>query len=385
MRRPSELHVAFVSEFDPASLGDYYGTPFHMVDALRAHVERVSVVAPLPRRPALPDLARKARHRLGGRGYLLQHTRAVAEGYARAAEPALRRLRPDVVLSPGSIPCTYLDTSAPIAFWPDATFESNLHFYADYTGLADENVLEGHRMEREALDRAALALYATEHAARSATSYYGAPADKVRVVRYGGNLTPVPDRAWVEGRVAARPPGPYRLLYVGGDWVRKGGDIAVRVAEEMTGLGFPTELVVVGATPQLWRGSSCVRAEGFLRKTDAAQRERLYELFASSHFLCMPVRAEAYGCVFAEAAAFGLPALTTEIGGMPTTGADGESGMLFPPQSGPLRIAERAVALLRDHRAYEALCLTARSRFERLLNWPTVTGEVAGLLAGLVR
>lgn len=355
-----------------------------MLGALRAHVERVSVVAPLPLKPALRDTLAKARHRLHGRGFHRHHTEAVAKGYARHAEPLIRQLAPDVVLSPGSIPCAYLDAGCPVAFWPDATFESNLYYYGDYTGLADENVLAGHRIEQAALDRAGLALYASEYAAASAIGFYGADPAKVHLVPYGANFAEPPSREDVEAAVAARPADRCRLLFVGGDWFRKGGDVAVRVAEEMTRRGLPTELVVVGTVPLLWRESPCVRAVGFLRKDDPAERAQLVDLFASSHFFCLPVRAENYGCVFAEASAFGLPALTMATGGATTSVTDGENGFVFPARSAPQTVAERAVEALRDRPGYEALCRSARTRFERVQNWDVATGTVARLLSGLV-
>src|SRR5690606_23734812 len=140
----------------------YSGTPQHMRAALRRQVERVSVVGPLPQRKGLEGRARKLRARLRGRDVLLHHTERVARGYAEAAEPELRRLQPDVVLSPGTLPVAYLDAPCPVAPWPDATFESNLYFYGAYSNLSDESVLEGHRVERAALDNAAVALFATE-------------------------------------------------------------------------------------------------------------------------------------------------------------------------------------------------------------------------------
>ncbi|MEM0964449.1 MAG: glycosyltransferase, partial [Bacteroidota bacterium] len=108
-------------------------------------------------------------------------------------------------------------------------------------------------------------------------------------------------------------------------------------------------------------------------------------LFSQSHFLCMPVRAEDFGCVFAEAAAFALPSLTTHIGGLPTTvgregDEHGEAGILFPFQEQPQAIAERAHRLLDDRTAYDQLAASARGRYDALLNWETNSDRLLDLL-----
>lgn len=379
------MHLAFVSPFDPTDIRAYSGTPYFMTRALRERVDRLSVVAPLPTGGAVRGRLAKLRHRARGEGYLRAHTWAGVRAMAEAAAPRLEALRPDAVLAPSTLPLAALEVEAPTACWPDATFEANLDFYPAFTGLPDAHVAEAHAVEKAAIERAAVAAFATRHAARSATGYYGVEDGSVHVVEYGTNLEPadVPTAAEVEASLEARTRDACRLLFVGGGWVRKGGDVALRVAEEMTERGLPTTLTVAGPRPPV-EAHPLLRAEGFLRKDVPAERDRLRALFAESHFLCMPVRAEDFGCVFAEAAAFGLPSLTTNVGGMPTTVGDGEAGLLFPFQERPQAIAERALALLEDRPAYEALGRSAKAKQERVLDWGVAADRVLALLGAHV-
>ncbi|MEM0962902.1 MAG: group 1 glycosyl transferase, partial [Bacteroidota bacterium] len=215
-------------------------------------------------------------------------------------------MKPDAILAPSTLPLASLETDLPTAFWADATFESNLLFYPEFTGLPMSNVAEAHAVEKAAIQRTTVAAFATEHGARSAEGYYGVSDGSVHVVPYGANLDGVPSADQVLDAAAARPHGTCQLLYVGGGWVRKGGDVALRVAEELTAGGIPTTLTVVGPPPPV-DPHPLLRIEGFLRKDNPTDRTRLGALFSQSHFLCMPVRAEDFGCVFAEAAAFALP------------------------------------------------------------------------------
>lgn len=353
-----------------------------MAEAVRARVDRFSVVAPLSSGSPVRGRLKKLAHRARGQRYIRAQTEAGARGFSRDADRQLDALRPDVVLSPSTLPIAYLSGDVPAVFWSDATFEANLHFYADYTGLADEAVLDGHRVERAAMRRAARSLFATEHAVRSATGYYGIDPDRVHLVLYGANLNSAPDRERVHTAIEARSTSRCRLLYVGGDWIRKGGDVAARVAEEMSRRGVPTELVVAGTEPLADQPLGHVRSVGFVDKGTASGQAMFESLFLDSHFFCMPVRAEDFGCAFAEAAAFGLPSLTSSVGGMPSTVAD--AGCLFPLHAQPQEIAERAITLWQDRDAYRRLAHRARARFETHLNWDVAGDTVVDHLREVV-
>lgn len=374
------MHIAFVTADPPSDIRAYSGTPYFMMRALQRHVDRVSVVGPLRLGGAVSGRAAKLWHQAQGRSYLRAHTWAGVRGLAAQAAPQVAALHPDAVVSMSSLPLAALDVGVPMASWTDATFEANLLFYPSFSTLPDRLIAEAHAVEKAAIERVDVAAFATAHGADSAQGYYGVTDGSVHVVEYGTNLAPddVPSAEVVAEAVAARSTDVCRLLFVGGGWVRKGGDVALRVAEEMTARGIPTTLTVAGPPPPV-EAHPLLRTEGFLRKDIPAERDRLRALFSESHFLCMPVRAEDFGCVFAEATAFGLPSLTTDVGGMPTT--VGEAGVLFRFQERPQVIAEQAAELWADRAAYGALAATARAKYDRVLNWDTAVERLLGLLA----
>ena len=376
------MHLALVSEFDAADVRSWSGTPFSIAAALREQVDRVSLVSPLPHPATASQRVRQLRARVRGVRFLRHHTVGAARAMGEAASEQIAELRPDVVLSIGSTPVGFIETAAPVALWADATFESNLYFYDGYAGMDAENVAEGHAVEQRALDRADLALYAAEFAARSARGYYG--ASRVAVVPFGANLPTVPDAAAVRQSVEARPTDRATLLFLGADWVRKGGDVAARAAAELSRRGLPAELVVVGpGVPEPDR-SPHVRAVGFVSKATAEGRAAFDRLLGDSHFLVLPSRAEAYGCAFAEASAYGVPSVAPALGGMTTAVEDGVNGVLVPPHPTPGEIADAVQGLLAEPDAYRALCRSSRERFERELNWPSAVADVVGRLGALV-
>ena len=376
------MHLAYLAPFG-ADVRSWSGIPYHMSRALAAHVETLSVVDGLDQGPLWRRAVLKLVARAKGRPLNLYHTEAVAKRLAESASRAVRRLRPDAVLCPSSLPLARCDIDCPVSFWTDATFESSLLFYADYSGLPEWNVREGHQMEQAALARADLAVYASAYAADSAVHYYGADPGRVAVVPFGANWGAPPDRGAVLAAAARRPSSSCTLLFLGVDWVRKGGDVAVLVADALNAMGLPTELHVVGCRPLLDRPRPYVHVHGFVSKADAEGRRALDRLLAAAHFLIMPVRAEAFGCVFCEASGFAVPSLTARAGGTPTAVEDGVNGFVFPARPDPARIAARIASLLRDPGAYLDLCRSSRDRYERELNWDAAVGRVVGRLAAL--
>ena len=77
------------------------------------------------------------------------------------------------------------------------------------------------------------------------------------------------------------------------------------------------------------------------RRKDVGTALRAFDVFA------LPTRREAFGTVFVEAAAMGLPVIGTQVGGVPETMMPGRSGLLVPPND-PGALAQALDLLLGD-------------------------------------
>ena len=374
------MHLALVSEFDARDVRSWSGIPHFVAGALRRRVDRLSVVSPLPRPATLGQRVRQVRSRLRGEQFLRQHTVEAARAMGGAATDALRDLRPDAVLAIGSTPVGFIETAAPVAFWIDATFESNLYLYGGYASLEARNIDEGHAIEQAALDRADLAVYAAEYAARSARGYYG--SERVAVVPFGANLPAPPDAAAVEAAVVGRATDRANLLFIGADWIRKGGDVALRAVGVLNGRGLPARLVVAGVPPPV--ESPHLRALGFLDKGTPAGRAAFDRALREAQFFVMPSRAEAFGCVFCEASAYGVPSVAANLGGMPTAVRDGVNGLVVPARPTPHEVADAVERSLAEPEAYRALCRSSRARYEAELNWDVAVDRVVTHIEGLL-
>ena len=106
----------------------------------------------------------------------------------------------------------------------------------------------------------------------------------------------------------------------------------MQVATEIERMGIAVELHVARCEP---KGTipSFVRSHGPLPDI-AARGTKNWELFESSDFFIMPSRADAFGIVFGESAAFGLPVMAADAGGV-REAARGEWSLVPAPEQTP--------------------------------------------------
>jgi glycosyltransferase involved in cell wall biosynthesis/GT2 family glycosyltransferase len=317
-----------------------------------------------------------------GKRFLRERDPVVARGYAAQVEQRIAGMEVDWIFCPGTIPIAELTGTTPVAFWTDATFAQMIDLYPEFESLTGRTIRDGNRLEQKALDRANLAIYASDWAARSAITHYGAARSKVKVLPFGANLPVERTARDVERIIANRAGDVCRLLFVGVDWKRKGGDLAAKIAKRVNDSGVRCELTVVGSTPDISSAMrDIVNVVGFVSKDTAKGREKLEQLFASSHFLVMPSRAECFGVVFAEAASFGVPSIASDVGGIPSAVRDGINGYTLPLRSIVQSAADRIIELWSDSRRYDDLCRTAFHDAKVRLTWEAAGRSLAAVLS----
>lgn len=196
-----------------------------------------------------------------------------------------------------------------------------------------------------------------------AEALYGLAPGVAHVLPWGANIAdpgPLPPPA---------PPGPaapLELLVIGRDWFAKGGPLAFETLQELRARGCDARLTVIGATPPDFHRNEYVTALGPLDRSQPDQAARFNETLARAHFLMQP-SFESFGFAFCEAAAFGLPSLCLDIGGVPVR--DGITGHPLPPGAGAADFADIVMAHLADPAGYARLRASARREYESRLNW----------------
>lgn len=378
------MRVAYVTPYSSGDVHAWSGSVYFIREALaKAGCEIVPVDALHDPGRLLAKVKEKLIKRATGKTWFADRRPAVLEAYARQVEERCAAVGADVIFSPGTIPIARVKTKTPVVFWTDATFAGIADYYATFSNLSAAARREGNFVDEETLKRCSLAIYTSEWAARTAVEHYGADPAKVKVVPYGANVTTRRSAEDVVGFLERRRGDAIRLLFVGVDWERKGGPIALEAARVLNGRGLKAELHVVGCEPPGEMPDFVIR-HGFVSKKTAEGSELLDRLFAESHFLIVPSRAECFGLVFAEASSFGLPSLAAVTGGVPSVVTDGVNGRLFPLDAGGGPYADWIAEVTGDPGLYRKLAMDSLAEFDARLNWDAAGKAVRGMMEKLI-
>lgn len=176
----------------------------------------------------------------------------------------------------------------------------------------------------------------------------GVPAERIRVLPPGIDLA-----GWQPVR---RDTGerPLRLLFVGGDFDRKGGNLLLEAVRRAPG-SFELTLVTRDLTGELPPGAHVVRA--------SPNSPELRAAYAWADVFVLPTRAECFGIATVEAMATGLPTIVGDVGGARDIVEDGVTGWLIEPTAGGLATALSAALAARE--SLPGLGARGRIRAER--------------------
>lgn len=167
----------------------------------------------------------------------------------------------------------------------------------------------------------------SEWAKRSLIDDYGVPGDKVTVIPPGIDL-----KHWrLPSPKPARQDGAVNLLFVGGDFERKGGDTLLCAVTEHLPATVPVHLhIVTRSELAVPAGSPVTVHRGLTPNCETLQR-----LFAEADAFVFPTRADCLPLAVLEAMAMGLPVITTAVGALSEAVGDGDAGLIVPPDDAP--------------------------------------------------
>lgn len=221
---------------------------------------------------------------------------------------------------------------------------------------------------------AAARLFTTwsDWAKRSLVSDYGAASDRVTVIHPGTVFANFPSPHEKRGR----RPGPLRVLFVGGDFQRKGGDLLLQVARER--LRGRVELHLV-------TGADVPAGEGiFVYRGLKPHSPELLGLYADADVFALPTRADCLAVVLGEAMASCLPIVTTRVGAHGEVVEDGKSGFLVDTGDAA-QLADRLERFVERPELARELGLRGRAIGEERFDMNKNAARIAELLLGLCR
>ena len=209
----------------------------------------------------------------------------------------------------------------------------------------------------------------SEWAKSSLVTDYGVAPEKISVIPPG-----IDTARWRCER-PARTAGPVNLLFVGGDFARKGGDTLLeafgRLPPGLAHLSIVTKTRGVGdglPNVSVWQGV-------------APNSEPLLKLFAEADLFVFPTRGDCLPLAVMEALTAGLPVVTTTVGALPEAVTHGETGWIVPPND-PSALADALKTLAGDAklraRLSEQAALVGQERFSAAANYERLIQTVQG-------
>jgi starch synthase len=221
------------------------------------------------------------------------------------------------------------------------------------------------------------------------TAYPEILPERIRVIRNGIDTTeyqPDPDTGVLD-RYGIDPARPY-VIFVGRITRQKGLPVLLRAA---FGLVPEAQLVLAAGqadTPEqlaevteLVDGLRASRS-GVVWIPEMLPKQEVIQLLTHATVFACPSVYEPLGIVNLEAMACGTAVVGSRTGGIPEVVADGETGLLVPPDD-PEALAAALNALLRDRDRAQAMGQAGRKRAVAEFGWPAIAAQTADLYAEL--
>jgi glycosyltransferase involved in cell wall biosynthesis len=159
------------------------------------------------------------------------------------------------------------------------------------------------------------------------------------------------------------------LVFVGGEWLRKGLDFAIRALTHLRDEGI--KLLVLGRDPEQKRFAQLAEECGVRNRVRfLGFRDDITRALAASDIFLFPSWYEAFSLATIEAAACALPIIATEINGTEDFIVAGETGLFI--KHDPVQIAAALRPLVSSGTERRRMGKNARELVERCYTWDRV-------------
>lgn len=267
----------------------------------------------------------------------------------------------------------YLNINIPIVHLSDV----NYHLFKDYLGKnrTKEQEQATEDKEKRVLNNYTTIIYSSKWAKQNTIDYYDVDPSKIHVVEFGVNIPPPSDyKIDIQTDVC-------NLVFIGKNWKKKGGDKALEAYRKLKADGFQCTLTIIGSVPEeIHDDDEGLIVIPFLDKSKPKDLERLCDILYHSHFLVLPTEFEAFGIVFCEASAYGVPSIAADVGGVSQPVRVGKNGFLLPPNATAEDYAEKIKSVFSDKQKYMELRKSSRREYETRLNWDVWSEKVNRIL-----
>lgn len=367
------MKIVYATLYDARDIRRGSGTFYHLGRALEQQGHRVHGLGPLDfHYPLISRMLRTLTLRLGRR-YVTFLDPLVGHNTGLQVTQKLAGLDYDVLLTNDFAVAAFTRTERPIVLYTDAMITTDYSEkrlpHSRLAKLTPIGLAMSRYTIRRGLRQSRLAVFPAAWSADAATAYSKGQT-KIQILPFGANLEdPGPALAAQRSFANIVAKGRLDLLFVGKDWARKGGDIAVETVVELNRRGITAHLHVVGSQPPQPVDQNLIHLYGVLDKSRPDELRQLENLYRISDLFILPSQSEGYVIVVLEAAAYGLPTLAYKALGVKDAVVDGGSGVLLPLGQPATSFADVIETWFADYQLYERLVQGARRHYEQSASW----------------
>jgi glycosyltransferase involved in cell wall biosynthesis len=362
------MKVGFAARLDPLDKKSWSGITYYTYQEIKKYNEVEIFQYKLPKylREWL-TMQKSLNRKLFKKHTSVEFLKSYAKYLSRQLKKDLKKRPVDVLfVSASSQMIAYLKTDIPVIYMTDATFQQLQGYYSYFSNLAGYNIRQGIALDKKAFQKITHCMLASEWCKMSAINDYGITTKKITVAPFGANMDFIP----TEKDLQSNSNGKFRLLFLGVEWDRKGGDIALEAFRLLQRKGINVELYIIGCIPPYdISHEKNITVIPFLNKNKEDDFQQLHKIFLETTILFLPTRAECAGVVFSEASAYCTPCVTTDTGGVTTYVKNDINGYTLTSQAGPAEYANLLEKILIDKDLLNRLKKSSRKYYEEQLSW----------------
>jgi glycosyltransferase involved in cell wall biosynthesis len=377
------MRIGYCTLGDPRDKRTFSGTHYHIMTALKNNNYNIVPFGPINTKwTFIGQIIGKIFKKFFNKSFPYYQTMFISKRLGKILDKKISKEKVSILFFVvGSEILAFHNKKIPVIYLSDSTFNLMIDYYPERTNIPAFIKKSGHEIERNAINKADKIIYAASWAAESAINYYKCTKDKIAIIPFGANIEEVPEKSEILNNIKNKiKSNIIRLLFIGKDWYRKGGPIAFETMEELNRRGVRTELIVVGCNPPKQYKHDNLILKGFINKNNVEGALLFNQLFKDSSFLMFPTRGECTGIVNCEASAFGLPIISTKTGGVPTYVEDNITGFLLDLDAKKEDYADIITEAWKNVDRYQKLCINARVKYDRELNWNNWGFQVSKLI-----
>jgi glycosyltransferase involved in cell wall biosynthesis len=367
--------IIFLSAKNPFSKKDWSGIPYFMMQALQQEYEVDYITS-----PSFDGLKKagyyfgKLTHLLTRRKYIFDYGLIMALFYGRHYSQVLKnKSRYKFIFVPaGLTEIAFLNTPIPIVSFGDCSTVQLFDYYPALNDIASLSKAEVNSIEQRAFNKVTLAFFSSSWASDFVQKHF--KTNHVATVPFGSNISKL-----VEIKDKSITLTACNLLFVGVDWERKGGDVALSILHTLLERKIDARLTVIGCVPP--KGNlRHVRVIEKLDKNSAKGEDEFITILNHTDFFILPTHADCTPLVIAEAFSAGVPVLATRTGGISSLVRDGFNGFLFEPNQAQGYV-EKITQLMNDPVQYKLISQNCVQSYTTTLNWSRWAEEVKKITA----